>query len=337
MEARQGGGQSLLPDDKEIDEEIKQVAQSNNLSAEQFTAQLRGSNIDVTTLKDQLRAEIGWRRYIGARFGGRITISEDQVNASQRRINAESSKPQYLVSEIFIDAQRVGGQQAAVDGAQRLINTLQQGTPIAGVARQFSDAPTAANGGDAGWLVSGTMQPYLEQALEQMRPGQLPKLVEAPDGVYILVLRDKRAGTGATMVDLKQAAIRLAAEPTPEQLASAQAQLTALRAKINGCAAVETESAKVEGVVAGDLGEADQNDLSPEFRQVVDGLQIGQISTPVRTRAGLHLIALCSRRVAAANAPSRDDIQSLLQNQELQMIARRELRNLRNSANVAVR
>lgn len=337
VQARQGSGSSLLPSDTEIAEEIENLAKGSNLTAAQFLAQLKAAGVDASTLRDQFRAEIGWRRYIGARFGGRVNISNDQIAASLRRINADSSKPQYLTAEIFLEAQRVGGQQEALEGAQQLIAQIQQGAPFASVARQFSHLPSASNGGDAGWLISGAMQPYLEQALEQLRPGQVSAPVQAPDGVYILMLREKRAGTGATMVDLKQAAVRLPAEPTPEQLANAHAQLTELRGRIHGCATVEAESAKVQGVVAGDLGEADQNDLSTEFRSVVDGLQIGQVSAPVRTRAGLHLIALCGRRVAAANAPSRDDIEGLLSNQELQMIARRELRNLRNSADLQVR
>ena len=104
------------------------------------------------------------------------------------------------------------------------------------------------------------------------------------------------------------------------------------------CKALDTEAAKVEGVVAGDLGEADVKDhLSPEFQKVVATLQIGQVSAPVRTSAGLHLVALCGRHANNADAPSRDDVENRLVGESLSMIARRELRDLRNSANIESR
>jgi peptidyl-prolyl cis-trans isomerase SurA len=131
--------------------------------------------------------------------------------------------------------------------------------------------------------------------------------------------------------------VRLAADAGPEDVAAAQAKLEALRGQITSCDGLEAQAAKVDGVVAGDLGEANINDLSESFRDAIAPLQVGQVSAPVRTNAGLHLVALCGRRASTANAPSHDDIENRLTEQELVMIARRELRNLRNSASIETR
>ena len=96
----------------------------------------------------------------------------------------------------------------------------------------------------------------------------------------------------------------------------------------------DTEAAKVPGVVAGDLGDADINDLSASFRDAIANLKNDQVSDPVRTNAGLHLVALCGRHAAGAAQTTRDDIENRLTEQELVMIAKRELRNLRNSASI---
>jgi peptidyl-prolyl cis-trans isomerase SurA len=178
------------------------------------------------------------------------------------------------------------------------------------------------------------MSPAVEGALEQLRPGQLSAPVPVPGGVYILFLRDKRSGQGATMVSLKQAAVRLTPDAPAADVQAAQTKLDALRGQIKDCASIEAASAKVDGVVAGDLGETDLNDLSQSFRDAISGLQVGQVSTPVRTNAGLHLVALCGRRNAGAAQVTRDDIENRLADQELAMIAKRELRNLRNSASI---
>ena len=328
---------NLSASDKEVDSDIGALAQQNGLSTEQLIGSLTAAGVNVNTLRDQFRAESSWRRYIGARYSQRVSIGDDQVSNALKRIAADAAKPQYLMSEVFIDAQRAGGQKQAMDGANQLIDQLQKGAPFAAVARQFSSAPTAANGGEVGWVAPGQVQPVLAKALEEMRPGQLSAPIPTTEGVYILQLRDKRSGADSTMVDLKQAAIRLTADATPDQIAAATTSLEGLRSKVKDCKALDTEAAKVTGVVAGDLGEADVKDLSPEFRDVVGTLKVGEVSKPVRTSAGLHLVALCGRHANAADAPSRDDVENRLVGESLSMIARRELRDLRNSANIESR
>ena len=201
----------IEPTDKEVDEELTDLARSNNLRYDQLAQQLANAGVSINTLRDQIRAQVAWRRYMGGRFGSSIRIGDDQIKASLTRINAAAAKPQFLVSEIFLDAQRVGGADVAMNGAKQLLEQLQQGAPFPAVARQFSSASSAQQGGDEGWLVSGEIAPPLQAALDGLNPGQLSQPIETPEGVYILLLRDRRAGSSSTMVNLKQA---LAKGPT---------------------------------------------------------------------------------------------------------------------------
>ena len=322
---------------KEIDDEIHDMAQQNNVKASQLIATLKSAGVEPETLRQQIGAQSAWRHYMGGRFGSSIRIGDEQIAAAEARLMASSEKPQYLVSEIFIDSSRVGGQSQAMDGAQQLEAQIKQGAPFAAVARQFSARPTAANGGDAGWLISGNIQPGLEDVLSAMRPGQLSPPIPTSTGVYILQLRDKRSGAGAVLVNLKQAAVRMGADATPEQVAAAQTKLIGLKQEFAGCSELANQVSKVNGVVEGDLGETDQSELAPQFKEVVDTLKVGQIGGPVRTSAGLHLIALCGRRPSGAKTPTRDDLENRLYGEQLSMVARRFLRDLRNSATIESR
>ncbi|WP_397416556.1 peptidylprolyl isomerase [Phenylobacterium sp.] len=324
----------IVADNTEVDEEITSMAQGNNMSREQFQAFLGSRGIGVDTLRQQIRAQMSWQRWIRGRYGSRLRVGDDQIAATQARLEAEAAKPQYQIGEVLIDASRVGGMPQALAGAQQLVTQMQQGAPFAAVARQFSALPTAANGGDAGWVGAGDMPPEVVAALEQMRPGQLSQPVQTRDGVYILYLRDKRAGGGATLVNLKQAAVGLPAGALPEAEAAARAKLAALKPQIRDCATLEATAARVEGVVAGDLGEAEAADLAPQFREAAEGLQVGQVSDPIRTQAGLHLIAVCGRRAAGGGAVDKEQIEQRLFSQQLSMIARRYMRDLRNSATI---
>jgi len=327
----------LEPSGKELEQQISAIAQNYGVKRPQLLATLNAAGVSTKTLEEQITVQMSWQNYIGGRFHGTVRVGDDRINQEQARINASAAKAQYQVSEILIDSAHAGSAEQALTGATQLVEQIKQGAPFAAVARQFSALPTAANGGDAGWLTSGELSPTLESVLATMRPGQVSDPVPTPEGVYILQLRDKHAGSGATLVSLKQAAIRIPTDPTAEQTAAADAKLDKLRAAYKGCDDLEKEAAKLEGVVAGDLGETDVGDLSAEFRQVVDKLKVGEIGGPVRTKAGVHLVALCGRRASGARAPTRDEIEGKLENEQLSMIARRYLRDLRNSATIESR
>jgi peptidyl-prolyl cis-trans isomerase SurA len=188
-----------------------------------------------------------------------------------------------------------------------------------------------------GWISPGEMPPEVDAALEQLRPGQLSQPIPVKDGVYVIYLRDKRSGAGEAVVSLKQAAVALPASASSADVEAAKAKLETVRAAARGCGDLEAAAAKTPGVVAGDLGEAEIGDLAPQFRDAAQGLQVGQISAPVRTSAGLHLVAVCGKRAGGAQQLDRDQIETRLYGQQLSMIARRYMRDLRNSATIETR
>jgi peptidyl-prolyl cis-trans isomerase SurA len=181
------------------------------------------------------------------------------------------------------------------------------------------------------------MPPQVDAALEQLRPGQLSQPIPVKDGVYIIYLRDKRSGAGQTLISLKQAAIALPATATPADVEAARAKLETVRAQIKDCATLEATAGKTQGVIAGDLGEAEVNDLSPEFKEAATTLKVGQLSEPIRTKVGLHVLAVCGKRSAGAAMADHDQIENRLRGQQLSMISRRYMRDLRNSATIETR
>jgi peptidyl-prolyl cis-trans isomerase SurA len=328
----------ILATDAEVNESIAGIARSNNTTADRLLKDLANAGVGAQTLKDQLRAQISWMHWIQGRYGGsRMRVGDDQVNEVLRQIQAQAAEPQYQIGEILIDAGRAGGADAAMAGASQLVAQLQQGAPFSAVARQFSAASTAANGGDAGWLTVSQLRPEVRELVDQLRPGQVSRPIAVENGAYILYLRAKRSGAGEEMVSLKQAAIGLGADAPDADVEAARQKLLALKAQIKGCDALEAQAAKVEGVVAGDLGEANVKDLRPSFREAAEKLQINQVSEPIRTDAGLHLIAVCARRRSDVSIPSRADIEGRLKDDQLSLIARRYLRDLKNSATIETR
>ena len=323
--------EDLVISDAEVDAEIAAMAQEVGTNAETYLSFLAEGGIRPQTLREQMRVSIGWRALVGGRFGTRARVSRGQVEQVMRQLAESASKPQYLIGEIYIEAARVGGQQQALDGAAQLVQQMVQGAPFQAVAQQFSAAPSAVRGGDAGWVVQGTVQPALQTALDQLNVGQLSRPIPVEGGVYIIYMRDKRDNSASSLVQLKQVMVRLPESASEADVMAATTRLTALQPQLT-CDNMLARATSEEGLLGADLGEAEVPSLAPQFQQVARSAAIGTVSSPVRTPLGVHLVAVCGRRAGGIEAPSYRDVENRLRGQNLAMLGRRYIRDLRADA-----
>ena len=317
--------------DEEVAAELGAMAQEQGTSGENYLRYLSSIGVRPETVINQVRADMGWRALVSGRFRSQSAVSRGQVEQAMRQITEAAAKPQYLVGEIYIEASRVGGQQAAVNGAQQLVNQMVQGAPFQAVAQQFSAAPSAARGGDAGWLVQGEVAPQLQTAFDQLQPGQLSQPIQVDGGVYIIYMRDKRSGSTTSLVQMKQIMVEVPQTASEAEVAAATQRLESIRASLT-CDNILQRATSEQGLLGADLGESDVDDLAPQFQQVARSAEVGSVSQPVRTPLGVHLLAVCGRRLGGADAQSYQQVENRLQNQNLAMLARRYIRDLRNSA-----
>lgn len=328
--------EDLVVTDQQVDEEIAAMAQEVGASPQAYLEFLAQGGIRPATVREQIRAQIGWSQLVGGRFQSRARVSRGAVEAAMRQIAEAAAKKQYLIGEIYIEAARVGGQQAALNGATQLVQQMVQGAPFQNVARQFSASPSATRDGDAGWVVEGTMPPTVQQALDQLDIGQLSRPIPVDGGVYIIYMRDKRDGATASLVQIKQVMIELADTASETEVAAASQRLETLRPQLT-CDSMLARATSEQGLLGADLGEADVQNLAPQFQQVARSAEIGSVSSPVRTPLGLHLLAVCGRRVGGSEAPNPQQVENQLFRQNLANLGRRYMRDLREDALIEMR
>lgn len=322
---------TLKISDEEVSQAIAGMAQDAGTTPENYLAFLAQSGIRPSAMREQLRTEIGWQELVQGRFRSRARVSRAQVDQAVRQLTEAASKPQYLIGEIYLEANRVGGQQAAMNGAEQLVAQMVQGAPFQNVARQFSAAPSATRGGDAGWIVQGTVQPALQTALDALEVGQLSRPIPVDGGVYIVYMRDKRSGAATSLVTMKQVMVELPQTATDAEVAAATQRLEGIRASLT-CENILQRATSEAGLLGSDLGESDVANLAPQFQQVARSAEVNTISNPVRTPLGIHLLAVCGRRVGGVDVPSAREVEGRLLNQNLAMLARRYIRDLRADA-----
>lgn len=320
--------------DAEVDEEVARMAQQSNLTADQLLGELKKAGIEPATLRAQIRAETGWSQLVGGRYHANANVGKAQVEATMDKVIADGQKPQYLVAEIFLDAATAGSMANAQKGAQQLYTQIAQGVaPFQAVARQFSNSASAAQGGDAGWLVSGNIDPAIEAALQRVKAGEMTAPITTKDGVYIYLVRQKSDGNADMVMHLKQAAITLPANASAADVSNAQTSLLNFRSRNPTCEALDEVKAS-SSIRVTDLGETELSTLLPTYADALRPLKDDQSSPALRNSQSMTVVYVCERRLAGENALTREQIESQLVNQRLSMLGKRYLRELRSVATI---
>jgi len=322
--------------DAEIDEEVARMAAQSNLKPDQLLAELKRVGIEPATLRAQIAAESGWNQLVGGRYHSNANVGTAQIDSLMDKVIADGQKPQYLVAEIFIDNISAGSAANALQGAKQLREQIAaKVAPFQAVARQFSNAPSAANGGDAGWLVSGNIDVSVENVLTALKPGEMSEPIVTKDGVYIYLLRQKTDGNADMIFRLKQAAVALPANASPEDIAGANAALASFRSRVNSCEAFDEAGGKAPaGVQLTDLGDAQLSTLLTNYSEALRPLKTNEATAPLRNPQNMNVLYVCDRQLAGDNALSRDQVENNLVNQRLSMLGRRYLRELRSTATI---
>jgi peptidyl-prolyl cis-trans isomerase SurA len=313
-----------------IDRRMVDMATRSETTLDNLTSELARNGVSVTTLRNQIRAEIAWQRLIAGMYGSRVRISENDISETQQRIAANARRPQYEMSEIFLPADTPEEFNQMEQGAMRLLEQMQQRAPFPLVARQFSQSPSAAAGGDLGRISANELAPELRPVAERLQAGQVSLPVRTQNGVYIIAMRNRREGIAegaASIVSLRQISAPAARSNS----------LDRLRRRAPGCGDLNDEIRGIQGASILDLGQTVEAELSADIRSRLEGVAIGAGSTVVTNGDQANIIMLCARETGGSAIPDRQQIEDRLREAELSMLAERYLRNLRREATIIMR
>ena len=323
----------LEVDEAEVDAAIQDAAARNGATVEDVAADLRANGIDVETLRQQIRAEIAWQIMVSGRYRSRIRISDQQIATALERQTEAAAQPQFNLAEIVIEIRAVdGGEERAAQTVQAVYGALSNGAPFPEVASQFSDAPSASRGGFTGWLSEASLRPQVLQIVRQLQPGQISNPIRVPGGFQIVAVVDKREGQVVEQLDLVQLTL-----PSSRITDDARTALTRATANISSCDAVEEAVSGVEGVIVTELSDLNASALIPQIRDALAGLEAVSSTEVLETAAGLQAFVICDRSLTGPGVPTADEIENQLISQQLSLLARRWLRDLRRDATVEIR
>ena len=325
--------------DREIAESIGEIEQRNGMQKGALSSSLRGQGVALRTLIDQVRVQLAWTRVLKEELGTRGEIGEADIAEQVRLFKSQVGQPEYRVAEIFIPIDDPAKAADAQKFADTVIGQLRAGAPFPVVAAQFSQAQTALQGGDLGWMRANQLDPGVSAIVKEMPPGAVSNPIRVPGGISIVTLRTKReiGRDQATMLEVRQVFLPFVgtvnpAAPTDQQRKAVE-QASAISKSAKSCGDIEEANVKAGQVRPSNPGELRLEAIgSPQLRALVTSLPIGQASKPVIATEGVAVLMVCSRELKTAPAPSNSEISNQLLAERIELASRQLQRDLRRRA-----
>jgi len=337
----------------EVDKRVQGILTENNMTVDQLKGVLAHGGVTMATLRAQIAAQLLWQKAVQQQYSGRVNISPEAVDAELARITEGANKPHYLVSEIFLAVDNPDQDEKVLKNAQNLVTQIQSGAAFVAIARQFSQSPSAAEGGDMGLVYDGQLAPELNAALATMKTGEMSPPVRSTGGYYILVLRQRLEPAGTVIersdpsktplpASLPLARILLPLGPNPNKALTENVMKVAeaIRSHISSCQMLPKLAQEVKGSIYMDLGNAKLSDLSQQIRDVLSKTESGGAAPPFQSAAGIELFVRCDKVVVKKLPfvlPTREQVEQQLFEEQISALARRYDRDLKRNADIEVR
>ncbi len=328
-------------EDEEVDESITGIAQRAGMSFEELMEYLGETGINEAALRTQITADVAWNRVISARFAPLVKIGEDEIDETLIRIANDANQVQFQLAELYLGFDNPNQEREMAQGAQRLVEQLRAGAPFASVAQQFSQAASAAKGGDIGWVSETQLAPQIAAAVARMDVGTVSDPIRSLNGFYIMQLRSRREGLGPnpleTRFEVMQVLFELSPD-APERAVQARiAQANKFRSEFRTCAAAPDQISAIPGGRISQPSTLTAAQLRNPMRDQLLATEAGTVVPIGRTERGVEALIVCDRKDDVGNQPTRESIENTLFNQEVSMMSRRHLRDLRRDAVVEFR
>jgi peptidyl-prolyl cis-trans isomerase SurA len=326
--------------DRDIDKTVQRVAGQNNQTPEELAAYLDSHGSSIKSIRRQIQGEIAWTRLQQKRIESTVSVGDDEVKAVLDKLNASKGAEEYRVGEIYLSAP--GGDMARAMGtANQIIEQLKQGASFAGYARQYSEASTAAVGGDLGWVRPAQLPQQIAAILPNMKAGEVSNPIAVPGGVSIIAVQDERKVLAPdprnAVLSLKQVSITFPKGTTEKQAEPVVAKFATAAQNIGGCGGADKIASEFNGEVVSSDG-IKLRDLPAALQQLMLPMQVGQATQPFGSiEEGVRVLVICGRDEVDPGAPTFDQVYAQLNEERVNLRARRYLRDLRRDAVIEYR
>ncbi len=318
-----------------IDRTVARVAGNVEQTPEQMAGYLVSNGSSIRTVRRQIEGEIAWRRLQSVKIENGVSVGDDEVKAVIDKLEAAKGSDEYRIGEIFLSSNSTNRDEVLVN-ANKITAALKQGASFQGYARQYSEASTAAVGGDLGWVRPEQLPEAIGNSVRAMAANSLSAPIAVPGGYSIVALLDKRkvltADPRSAVLNLKQVSIKIPAGTAMPAANALVSRFADAARNLGGCGGAEKMAADFRGEVV----QSDQvalKELPAALQEMMLPMQVGQATRPFGSiEDGVRVLVMCGRDEPSSTAPTFDQVYSQLNEERVNTRARRYLRDLRRDA-----
>ena len=292
-------------DDLQLDQALSRIAEGNNLSLAKFREALEHDGIAYARFREEIRDEMTIGRLREREVDTKIVVSDSEIEVFlDNESKSSAAGDEYEIAHVLIRVPEAASPEMIAERrlrAEEALHKLQSGEPFAQMAAAYSDAPDALQGGVIAYRKLDRLPALYAEAVSRLAVGGLSGILRSPNGFHLLKLTNKRSG--ALLPPVRQTHVRHILLRVDEITSETEAKfkLSAQRERLmNGTPFAELARLySQDGTAAkgGDLGWIYPGDTVPEFERAMDALKPGEVSEPVKTAFGWHLIEVMERRV----------------------------------------
>jgi peptidyl-prolyl cis-trans isomerase SurA len=291
-------------DDTTVERTILRVAEENKLSPEEFRKVLEREGIPYANYREDLRKQLIIQRVREREVDSKVNVSDAEVDNYLATIASQAGgEDEYQLSHVYISVPEQASPdavEASRKRAEQALADIKSGKDFAQVAAAYSAAPDAPSGGDLGWRTRARLPSVFADLVQKMKPGQVSDVLRSASGFHIVKLVNERSRNTPTVVDQTHARHILVKVNEQVSEADAKVKIDRLRDRLVAGASFEdiarANSEDASSAKGGDLGWLSPGDTVPDFEHAMDKLAVNEISQPIRTPFGWHLIQVLERR-----------------------------------------
>ena len=341
----------IVVDDTMLDRAMQRIAEQNKMSMPEFRARLEKEGMVYAAFREEIRREILGQRLREREVDNKVTVTESEIdNYMAAEANAGGEHQELDVAQILIRVpENASSEQLAArrERAEDVLRQLKTGADFAKTAATYSDAADALSGGDLGWRPAERLPQLFLDGVAKLQDGQVSAILKSGNGFHILKLVGRRAAGNqqAAAPAVQQTHVRHILIKVNQVVTAAEAKrkLTELKERLDHGSASFEELAKLysndlSAAKGGDLGWIYPGDTVPEFERAMDQLKPGEVSQPIESPFGFHLIQVVERKTDdASKERARQAARQAIRERKVEEATEDWMRQIRDRAYVEYR
>jgi len=337
----------LRVDEVQLDRAVQRIAENNNLTLAAFRQALEKDGIAFDKFREEVRQQIVLNRLRQREVDDRITVSESEIDLYLEENKLLSAgRVEYNLAHILVRVPEQASPERVEQARRRADKARAEALAskdFGAVAAAYSDGPDALQGGVIGWRAQDRLPELFAAALKAMAAGQVSEVLRSPAGFHVLKLLERRGASDAPLVEQIHARHILIKTNEVVSETEAKRRLAELRQRIvqggeDFAQLARLHSGDASAANGGDLGWIYPGDTVPEFERAMAALKPGEVSEPVKTPFGWHLIQVLERRTADMSVDrQRLQARQALRERKADEAYEEWLRGLRDSTYIEMR